>query len=70
MMFLLSLLGLLGLLSFLVVLAARLTARDGFEDEMGFHFLDEVPISGRNSGAVPGTPSHRQPERTYPKRAA
>jgi hypothetical protein len=70
MMFLLSLLGLLGLLSFLVMLAASLTARDGFEDEMGLHFLDEVPISGVNAGTVPGTPSQRNSEQSYPKRAA
>jgi len=69
-MFLLSLLGLLGLLSFLAVLAASLTARDGFEDEMGFHFLDEVPIFGGNAGPVPGTPSQRNSEQSCPKRAA
>jgi len=69
-MFLLSLLGLLGLLSFLVVLAASLTARDGFEDDLGFHFLDQAQTCSGNAATMPGTPSQPQSERTYPKRAA
>ena len=69
-MFLLSLLGLLGLLSFLVVLAASLTARDGFEDDLGFHFLDAQSATGGNATSGLEAPAQRKSERSYPKRAA